>query len=79
MAVRPDVRDILDVFVIANLSNIAQNNPVLNFPPELQDFVNTQVINNVGTASYTASFPSDLRQLLSDFILSNINTLEDIF
>ncbi|MEG6584481.1 hypothetical protein [Dendrosporobacter sp. 1207_IL3150] len=78
MAIQPDSRDILEVFLIANLANIAQNNPILNFPPELQDFVNTQVLNNIGDASYNVSFASDLRQILSTFILDNINTLENI-
>lgn len=78
MAVRSDARDILDVFLIANIANITQNNLNLNFPPELQTFVNTQVINNIGTSSYNASFPADLRQLLSTFILDNINALETI-
>ena len=79
MAVKSDVRDILDVFVIANLAQLAQNNVNLNFPPELQDFVDTQVINNLGTPSYNASFQSDLRQILSNFILTNFNTLNNIF
>lgn len=79
MAVRSDVRDILDVFVIANLAQLAQNNVNLNFPPELQDFVDTQLINNLGSPSYNASFPSDLRQILSNFILTNFNTLNNIF
>ncbi len=77
MAVTSDVRDILDVFLISNLANISQNNLNLNFPPELQNFIDTQVINNLGTGSYRANFPADLRQIFSNFILDNFNTLNN--
>lgn len=78
MAIRIDVRDILEVFLIANIGAITQNNVNINFPPELQDFVNTQVINNIGTPSYDASFTSDLRDVLSTYILDNLNALENV-
>lgn len=78
MAIRIDVRDILEVFLIANIGPITQNSLNINFPPELQTFVDTQVINNIGSPSYDASFSSDLRDVLSTFILDNLNTLETV-
>ncbi|MBP2631340.1 MAG: hypothetical protein H6Q70_1968 [Firmicutes bacterium] len=67
LAVKKDVLDILDVFVIVNLSNIANNEQNVNVPLGFEDFINTQVVNNVNSIQ----IPSDLRNLLVNYILVN--------
>ena len=67
LAVSKDVLDILDVFVILNLSTIANNEQVVNVPLGLENFINTETINNVKSIQ----LPSDLRNLLVNYILIN--------
>jgi hypothetical protein len=67
LAVKKDVLDILDVFVIVNLSNISNNEQNVIVPLGFEDFINTQVINNVKSIQ----IPSDLRNLLVNYILVN--------
>lgn len=67
VAVAKDVRDILDVFVIQNLAAIANNEQFVNVPLGFQDFINTEVVNNVNNIN----LPSDLRNLLENYILVN--------
>jgi len=69
MPLAPDARDIVDVFVITNLDNLVTNNPNVNVPAGLQNFINASVVNNLDTLQ----FPSDIRQLLATFILDNLN------
>lgn len=65
MALGSDERDILEVFTILNLSNIARNSPFVFAPLGLQSFINTITIDNVRNLN----FPSDLRDLLVNYIL----------
>lgn len=67
MAVPSDVRDILDVFVILNLSSIANNQQIVNVPLGLDNFINSEVVNNVNRINIS----SDLRQLLENYVLVN--------
>lgn len=67
MAVSKSVLDILDVFVIVNLPNIANNEQFVNVPLGLENFINTETINNVKSIQ----IPSDLRNLLENYILVN--------
>ncbi|WP_110954550.1 hypothetical protein [Anaerosinus massiliensis] len=67
LAVPSDVRDILDVFVILNLASIANNQQIVNVPLGLDDFINSEVVNNVNRINIS----SDLRQLLENYVLVN--------
>lgn len=75
MAMGSDERDILEVFLILNLSNIAQNSPYVFAPLGLQSFIDTVTIDNVRNLN----FPSDLRDLLVNYILvDQINSQRSI-
>lgn len=65
MAIASDERDILDVFLIQNLANIAQNSPFVAAPLGIQEFIDTITIDNV----VGLNFPSDVRDLLVNYIL----------
>lgn len=65
MAIASDERDILDVFLIQNLANIAQNSPFVTAPLGIQEFLDTITIDNV----VGLNFPSDVRDLLVNYIL----------
>lgn len=65
MAMGADERDILDVFVILNLPNIARDSSYVLAPLGLQQYIDTVVINNTNTTV----FPSDIRDLLVNYIL----------
>lgn len=67
LAVSKSVLDILDVFVIVNLPNIANNEQFVNVPLGLENFINTETVNNVKSIQ----LPSDLRNLLVNYILVN--------
>lgn len=67
MAIASDERDILDVFLISNLANIAQNSPFVSAPLGFQEFIDTITIDNVRSLN----FPSDVRDLLVNYILVN--------
>lgn len=67
MALGRDERDILDVFVILNLPNIARESLFVAAPLGLQQYIDTIVIENTNTTV----FPSDIRDLLVNYILVN--------
>lgn len=67
MAMGEDERDILDIFVILNLSNIARESPFVMAPLGFQQYIDTVVIDN----TRTNVFPSDIRDLLVNYILVN--------
>ena len=54
-----DIRDILFVFLVENLSSIVRNEPTV-LPIGLADYIRTETINSGGTLP----FPSDLADLL---------------
>lgn len=66
MAIKRDVRTILDVFLISNLATIANFGTNLNTPRGLQKFIDTETVNNVKKIN----FPSDLANLLENYILT---------
>lgn len=66
MAITSDQHDILEVFLIINLANIANNNPFVSAPLGIQNFIDTVTIDNVSTMT----FPSDIRDLLVNYILT---------
>lgn len=66
MAIKSDEHDILEVFVITNLANIAENSPFVAAPLGLQNFIDTVTVDNVSNLN----FPSDIRDLLVNYILT---------
>lgn len=66
MAISSDEHDLLDVFLIINLPNIANNNFFVSAPLGFQQFVDTVVVDNVSALN----FPSDIRELLVNYILT---------
>lgn len=71
MALRSDVQDIVDVLLISNINNLVGPNPVLVVPAGFGDFIDTQVVNNVGNLG----LPSDVSQIVENFVLNNPNVL----
>lgn len=67
LAVSKDVHDILDVFIIENLARIANNQEFVIVPRGLENFINTEVVNNINNINIS----SDLRNLLENYILIN--------
>ena len=63
-----DIRDILFVFLVENLSAVANRRPVI-LPIGLTDYIRTETINSGGTLP----FPSDLADLLFVYELSQQN------
>lgn len=66
MAIATDERDILDVYLILNLSSIANNTLFVSVPPGFQEFIDTVTVDNVRMLA----FPSDVRDLLVNYILT---------
>jgi len=67
LTVSKDVHDILDVFIIENLAGIANNQEFVSVPRGLENFINTEVVNNINNINIS----SDLRNLLENYILVN--------
>jgi len=67
LAISKDVHDILDVFIIENLARIANNQEFVSVPRGLENFINTEVTNNINNINIS----SDLRNLLENYILVN--------
>ena len=65
MAIARDTRDILDVFIIANFSKIANFQENVVVPLGLQDFITIETVDNI----QDLNFPRDVRELLVNYIL----------
>ncbi|WP_177505988.1 hypothetical protein [Anaerosinus sp.] len=65
MAIARDTRDILDVFIIANFSKIANFQENVVVPLGLQDFITIETVDNIRDLN----FPRDVRELLVNYIL----------
>jgi len=65
MAVQEDVLNLLNVFLVNNLSSIANDRRGLQFPMGFQAFIQKEVVNNVEGLQ----FPSDLREIFVNYIL----------
>ena len=62
---RSDTRDILDVFIIANLATVANNSGNVIVPLGFQDFIDVETVNHIRDLN----FPTDIRELLVNYIL----------
>lgn len=67
MALGRDEHDIMDIFLIQNLANIANNSQFISAPSGFMQFIDVTTYNNVRQLG----FPSDLNQLLVNYILIN--------
>jgi len=67
MPLRSDSQDIVDVLLLSNLGNLVGPNPVLVVPAGFGDFINTSVVNNIGSLGV----PSDVAQIVENFVLEN--------
>lgn len=71
--IRPDIGDVLEVFLYTNLSAMISPNPSILLTPAFQASLQV-ALNDVGIR-HNIGLPKDLKDILDVFIITNINRI----